>query len=329
MGRIDDCLAEYKDWCKKLGIVTVSDVNKIINDGRENWLINVSEIWHEQKISEISKKIKDDIDKKKIILISGPSSSGKTSFAVKLQLHLKVLGINAVSISLDNYYIKNEDMPLNDEGKPDFEAFESIDYMRFNQNVEDLIAGKETTIPIYDFTSSSKIENGRRLRLEPNEVIIVEGIHGLNEKLTYNISDENKFRIYCSALTALSMDDGTRIKSRTTRLIRRLIRDYYFRNSDYKYTFELWPNVEAGAKKNIFPYVDHADVIFNSSLLYELCVYKRHLNEVFKDASEDDPNYEMISHLMSIVNSFCSIEPHITPGASLVREFVGNSTLDI
>lgn len=324
MDRINECLMEYKGWCEKLGITTVSDVNKLIRDGKTSWLINISEIWQEQKISEIAKTIKDNISKKKIILISGPSSSGKTSFATRLQLHLKVLGINAVSISLDNYYIEKQYIPLGEDGKPDLEALEAIDYKRFNKNVEELIEGKEVLIPIYDFGKACIVKE-RPLSLKPDEVIIVEGIHGLNDKLSSDVPDENKYKIYCSALTALSMDDGTRIKSRTTRLIRRLIRDFNFRNSSYQYTFELWPSVERGAEKNIFPYTDNADIIFNSSLLYELCVYKNPLNELFMDAEGDTINAETISQLSSLVNNFRSIEKIYTPPSSIIREFVGIS----
>lgn len=327
MNKIDTCLAEYSNWCKKLGIVKIADINRIINEGRINWLINVSEIWHEQNISEISRKINDNISNKKIILISGPSSSGKTSFANRLQLHLKVLGINAVSISLDNYYINTEKMPLNDEGKPDLEALESIDYKRFNQNVEELISGKQALIPSFNF--GNETIGDRPLKLEQDEVIIVEGIHGLNEKLTSNISNDNKYKIYCSALIALSKDDGTKIKSRTNRLIRRIIRDYYFRNSSYQKTFEIWPNVEIGAQKNVFPYTESADIIFNSSLLYELAVYRNYLNKIFRNVTEHDSNYDKITELFSLVNNFESIDSDVIPGASLVREFIGGSTLDV
>lgn len=326
MSRIEKCLSEYKDWCAKLGIATTSDVNRIINEGKTNWLVNVSEIWHEQNISEIALKIKNHISKKKIILISGPSSSGKTSFAYRLQLHLEVLGINAVSISLDNYYINESDMPRNEEGKPDFEALESIDYMRFNHNIEDLIKGKKAIIPVYSFEKKSNTE--KPLKLEQNEVIIVEGIHGLNEKLTSNISNKNKYKIYCSALTALSKDDGTKIKSRTTRLIRRLIRDYYFRNASYQFTFELWPNVEAGAQKNIFPYTNSADIIFNSSLLYEFAIYRSHINKIFENVTEQDTNYNKILEIIALVNSLETIDTDVIPRTSLAREFIGGGTLE-
>lgn len=327
MSRIDDCIKEYKQWCAKLGIVTVSDVNKIIRAGGMNWLINVSETWHEQKISEIAKNIRDNISKKKIILISGPSSSGKTTFANRLQLHLKVLGINAVSISLDNYYKKLGEMPLTDEGKPDFEALASIDYQLFNQNVKDLVSGKEVFLPEYDFENRVRIPNSIKMQLESDEVIIVEGIHGLNPNLTDNIPHENKYRIYCSALSALVTDSGVRIKSRSNRLVRRLIRDYHFRKTEYSVTMEMWPNVEKGAEKNIFPYTDSADVIFNSSLLYEPCVYKKYFFDVIKGIRDDDPHKDKIDELAEILNGFESIDAEAVPKISLVCEFIGGNTL--
>lgn len=328
MTRIEECIKEYKTWCGKLGIETVSDINKIIAAGGTNWLINVSEIWQEQKISEIAKAVKDNIENKKIILISGPSSSGKTSFAKRLQLHLKVLGISAVSISLDNYYKENEDIPLNRDGKPDFESLEAIDYKLFNEHVKQLIDGKEVLLPIYDFGNEhSKVSSAVSMQLENDEVIIVEGIHGLNPKLTENIADEHKYKIYCSALSALSRDDGVRIKSRTTRLLRRLIRDYYFRNADYKMTFEMWPHVEEGSEKNIFPYTDSADIIFNSSLLYELAVYQKFFDEVCGNVDENDKYYNTVCELRELVSAFKPIGTENTPPTSLVREFVGGSTL--
>lgn len=325
MDRIEMSLAEYRNWSKKLGISTVSDVNRIIRDGRASWLVNVSEIWHEQNISEIAKAIQSNATEKRLIFISGPSSSGKTTFANRLQLHLRVLGISAVSISLDDYYIDNKDMPKNREGNPDFEALEAIDYSRFNENVQDLLDGKEAVLPIYNFGNRPNSE--RTVQLNDDEVIIAEGIHGLNENLASNIPSEKKYKIYCSALTALSMDDGTKIKSRTNRLIRRLIRDFYFRSSSYAFTLSLWPHVEEGAMKNIFPYTDTADIIFNSSLLYEPAVYKQFLSKIFKDVPENDEYYDTISDLLGLVNSFEHIESEIVPRTSLLREFIGGSNL--
>lgn len=323
MNRIESCIFEYRAWCKRLGISKISDVNKLIDEGKGDWLINVSEIWQEQKISEIAKSVEKNIARKRIILISGPSSSGKTSFATRLQLHLKVLGISSVSISLDDYYLARAEVPLNDNGKPDFETIESIDYNRFNDNIAELITGGEAVVPRFDFKTGIPCLDARRLKLSTNEVVIVEGIHGLNTKITENIPDENKYMIYCSALAALFMNDGRRIRSRSTRLIRRIIRDYYFRSSSCAETISMWSDVEAGAKKHIFPYTDRADIIFNSSLLYEFAVYRKHMLKICSDMKEN-PN---VSELIDIIDGIKDISDERTPRASIVREFIGGSTL--
>ncbi len=327
MARIDDCLDEYREWCNKLGIVTVSDINKLITEGRVNWLINVSEIWQEQKISEIARQIKDNIERKRIIMISGPSSSGKTSFANRLALHLKVLGISSCAISLDDYYLPRERIPLDEDGKYDFETIEALDYELFNKNVYDLIEGKKAELPIFDFKNSAPKTETRPLTLGEDEVIIVEGIHGLNDKLTSNIPIDNKYRIYCTALTALCRDDGSKIRSRTTRLIRRLIRDHNFRGTGVERTLEQWPLVERGAEKFIFPFTDSADIIFNSSILYEHCVYKIYLNELLFGVKQGSSGYETVQDLTDLVNRFKLIDREFIPKTSLVREFVGGSTL--
>lgn len=325
MDRIDKCLADYRHWCEKLGICTISDVNNIIQSGKTNELINISEIWHEQNISSIAEKIKNHIAKKKLIFISGPSSSGKTSFANRLQLHLKVLGINAVSLSLDDFYKNMEEMPRAEDGEYDFESINSIDYNHFNCCVESLINGKKTILPKFHFGTKPKSEY--ELTLSCDEVIIVEGLHGLNPKLSSNIDNEYKYKIYCSALTALEQDDGLKIKSRTNRLVRRLIRDYYFRNTSYSYTFELWPRVEKGAQKYVFPYTDEADIIFNSSLLYEFAVYKKHINKLFENVKPNDKDINSILDILNLVNKFCGIDTRLVPGMSLAREFTGGSTV--
>ncbi len=326
MTNLDRNIQSYQLWCKKLGITSADDINRIVSEGNGTWLINISEIWHEQKISEISRRIFDHIDQKKVIFISGPSSSGKTSFATRLKLHLKVLGINAVAISLDDYFRNKDEMVLDENGKPDFESLEAIDYELFNEHVRRLVAGLEVGLPHYSFHQNRRVENARTLRLGKDEVIIVEGIHGLNEKLAAGIPDENKYKIYCTALTVLTLH-GEKISSTDTRLIRRTIRDYYFRNSPYHYTLDLWPDVESGAVKNIFPYTDSADIIFNSSLLYEFCIYRQHFNKIVPVLPSEDEDYETVERLRDIVNSFAPIDDDMTPPTSLVREFVGGSTL--
>lgn len=327
MSRIDNCLMEYRDWCQKLGIVNISDINRIVAEGKVSWLINVSEIWQEQNISAIAIRIKEDIARKKLIMISGPSSSGKTSFANRLALHLKVLGINAVAISLDDYYLPRTKIPLDEDGNPDFETIEALNYQLFNENVSDLIEGKRAELPLFDFKSSSPMAQTRSVQLAPDEVIIVEGIHGLNEKLSSNIASDRKYRIYCTALTALCNDDGSKIRSRTTRLIRRLIRDSFFRGSTAENTLKQWPLVERGAINHIFPFTDHADIIFNSSLLYEHCIYKIYLNELLFGMTEGTSGYETIQELTELINKFKHIDREFVPKTSLVREFVGGSTL--
>ena len=326
MTNLDRNIIHYQNWCQKLGITSVDDINRIIADGDGNWLINISEIWHEQKISEISRRIYDHINQKKIIFISGPSSSGKTSFATRLRLHLKVLGINAVAISLDDYFRNKDEMILDADGKPDFESLEAIDYQLFNEHVRRLIDGQEVGLPHYSFHQNVRVENARTLQLGADEVIIVEGIHGLNEKITEGIPNDTGYKIYCTALTVLTLD-GEKISSTDTRLIRRIIRDYYFRNSSCQYTLELWPDVESGAVKNIFPYTDSADIIFNSSLLYEFSVYRQHFHKIVPQLSPDNPDYETIERLRYIVDSFSPMDEEFTPPTSLVREFAGGSTL--
>lgn len=326
MTRVEQCLSRYKTWCERLNISTVSDMNRIISEGKAAKLINLSEIWHEQNISEIAKKIYDH-PHKKIILVSGPSSSGKTSFATRLQLHMRVLGIKAVRISLDDYFLPIKDMPLNDEEKPDYEAFESINYKLFNENIKDLIDGKEVGMPRFDFEETVSIPDAFKMKLDDNEIIIVEGIHALNEKIGMSVPDENKYRVYCTALTSLSFDDGKRISSSKTRLIRRTVRDFYFRNTKADFTFELWPNVEKGAEKNIYPYTDSADIVFNSSLLYEFGVYNRHLAKVFENITLSDEHEKLKNSMLDITEKFLSLDEGLICPTSLIREFIGGSTL--
>lgn len=322
MDKAEHARAEYREWCAKLGLCTISDINREIEGGRCSRLINISETWHEQKLSEIALSIGTRIADKKIIFISGPSSSGKTSFASRLQLHLKVNGINAVPISLDDYYIEKEDMPKDNDGNPDYEALEAIDYRLFNENINDLINGRETMLPRYDFDTASVIRSDHTLSLGADEVIIVEGIHGLNPKIADNIDDSRKFRIYCSALTAITDDNGSRIRSRTTRKIRRIIRDFYFRNSPWPETLSLWPNQELGFEKYIAPYTDSADIVFNSSILYEFGVYREHLEKILENAENDE-----MKELLELAGKFIPIDREFTPHISIIREFVGGSTL--
>ena len=325
MNRIDFCLEEYRRWSEMLGIKNSADINRMINSGKASVLINLSETFHEQKISEIARTVSNHIDEKKIILISGPSSSGKTSFSMKLRLHLRVLGINSVTISLDNYYIKPELMPLGDDGKPDFEALESIDYRRFNDDIYQLLEKGSAEVPEYDFLTGSV--SSRLLTLAKNEIIITEGIHGLNEKLAENIPEDMKYRIYCTPLSDIAVNDGKTIKPSMCRFMRRMVRDYYFRRADFRLSFALWPNAEKGAEKNIYPLTERADIIFNSALLYEPAVYRPHLHKILADVPDDFEEIETVRNILSATDSFDPVDASLIPPSSIIKEFIGGSSL--
>lgn len=321
--KVNACLDEYRDWCAKIGICRVSDVNRLITEGKTNKLINLSEIWQEQKISEIAYKIKRDINSRRVVFISGPSSSGKTSFATRLSFHLRVLGVEALPVSLDDYYYDRSRIPRDLSGKYDLETIEAIDYRSFNSHLEDLLNGRTVKLPVFDFKTAAPSPKTKTATLLNDEIILVEGIHALNDKIASNIQNDQKLRIYCTALTALCTDEGKRIKSRSTRLIRRLVRDSFFRNSPAEYTLEQWKYVEAGAEKYVYPFTDSADIIFNSSILYEQCVLKSYLNEILFDLRFDERTVD----LLQIVNSFKLIDRDKVPTTSFVREFIGGSTL--
>lgn len=321
MDRINKCREEFLSWCKNAHVCSVSDVNDTIGNIGASGLITLCEARYSEELTEAAKRIKSA--RKRLVLIAGPSSSGKTTTAARLKSQLHSLGINAVPISLDDYYMDKALMPKNADGEPDYEALASIDYRLFNKTVEALANGEEAVLPAYDFMRSRIIKNAQTLRLHENDVIITEGIHGLNPLIAHNIPDSQKFRIYCAPVSAMDDAAGRHISSRTIRMARRLIRDHYFRNTDYKRTFELWTNQELSAEKNIYPYTDSADVILNTSLPYELCVYRDYLlNEVLGSASDTDENIETIAYLRGLVSELLPISRELVPENSIVREFV-------
>ena len=325
MGTIDEQKERHRLWCEGLGIKSTADVNRMIDEGKIGELIGICEERHARELVNIAEAIREKGSR--AVFIAGPSSSGKTTTALKLQMYLNTIGIHAVPISLDDYYIDIAAMPKNSEGKPDYEALESIDYRRFNENLAELAAGGETVMPGFNFTQRKVIPEARKLKLRENEIVIVEGIHALNPKLADNIGENEKFRLYCTALSALNDENGERIPSHKVRQARRLVRDYYFRSSDYKITFGLWQNQETSAERNIYPYADTADVVFNSSLAYELNVYRRHLLKVLDGAAED---YEFIGearYLQRLAETLKTIDDEAVPELSLIREFIGGGTL--
>jgi len=320
-------LTEHKKWGEILEVSHVGSLNEIIAAGRENELIHISEALHEKKITYIADEIKKNADNIKVVLISGPSSSGKTTFAHRLAIHLRVDGLKPVTVSLDDYFVDREFTPRDEDGKLDFEALEAIDVELFNDHLVKLINGKEVEIPIFNFHTGHREKQGRKLKLSKDQIIIIEGIHGLNERLTSAVERKNKFKIYVSALTQLSLDNYNPISTTDTRLIRRIVRDFNFRSSSPKRTLEMWPSVRRGEIKNIFPFQEEADVMFNSALLYELAVLKNYALPLLEGIDSSDEHYSEARKLIDFLSYFLPVNPDAIPPTSIMREFIGGSSL--
>ncbi|MCG8502554.1 MAG: nucleoside kinase [Firmicutes bacterium] len=318
---------EYKNWGKILNVSHVGALNEIIASGKAGDLIRVSEALHEKKIAHIADKIKEDASNIKIVLISGPSSSGKTTFAQRLAIHLRVNGLKPVNISLDDYFVNRGQTPRDENGELDFEAVEAIDIELFNQHLRRLIQGKAVEVPIFNFHTGSREPKGRELKLVDDEIMIVEGIHGLNERLTFAIPRKNKFKIYVSALTQLSRDDYNPNSTTDTRLIRRMVRDFNFRSNSPLQTFKMWPSVRRGELRNIFPFQEQADVMFNSALVYELAVLKNFAEPLLKQIDDSHEKCTEARRLISFLRFFLPISPDEIPNTSIMREFIGGSVL--
>lgn len=318
-------LTEYRRWGRILGVENVGALNDIVKEGKIGDLIRVSEALHEKKIAQIADMITESEERKRVVLISGPSSSGKTTFAQRLSIQLRVNGLRPVTISLDDYFLNREHTPLDENGELDFEAFEAIDTKLFNQHLCSLIQGLECEIPIYNFHTGAREPVGRKLKIDDDQILVVEGIHGLNERLTADIPRESKFKIYISALTSMNIDDHNRIPSTDTRIIRRIVRDFQFRGCNALNTIKRWPSVRRGEKKNIFPFQEEADIMFNSSLIYELGVLKKLAEPVLAEIDDSFPEYAEAKRLLEFLSNFLPIEPGEIPLNSILREFVGGS----
>ncbi len=305
-------LDEYDDIHKILDMNTVYKLNKAVKEDNIKDVIMLDEALHEKKIANIA----DDIAKNrniKMILIAGPSSSGKTTFAQRLGLQLKINRIKPVTISVDNYFVEREQTPRDEDGKYDFENIEAIDLDLFNEHLTKLLNGEEIEMPEFDFHVGTKRYNGKKLKLEKDEVLVIEGIHCLNDKLTSSISKDQKYKVYISALTVLNMDRYNRISSTDTRLVRRIVRDYQFRGYSAKQTIAAWYMVNRGEEKNIFPYQENANVIFNTSLIYEL----------LEEIKPEEPEYAEARRLINMLRYFEIIPAEYVPANSLIKEFVG------
>jgi len=317
---------ESDRWAHILGVPDVGALNELITSGKSGEIIRVAEALHEKKIAQIADTIANEKERLRIILIAGPSSSGKTTFAQRLIVQLRVNGLRPISISLDDYFLDRDKTPLGDDGKPDFEALEAIDLRLFNQQLAQLIQGKEVIVPRYNFHTGKREYPDIPTKIEKDQPIIIEGIHGLNERLTASIPKENKFKIYVSALTQLGIDNHNRISTTDTRLLRRLVRDSWQRSTDAKTTISVWPKVLKGAQANIFPYQEEADVMFNSALVYEIAVIKKYAEPLLKQITPQDPEYIKAKHLLKFLEYFEPIEDERDiPLTSIIREFIGGS----
>jgi uridine kinase len=316
---------EYKTWGSILGVENVGALNDIIKDGQICDFMRVSEALQEKKIAQIADMIINSPNKKKVVLISGPSSSGKTTFAHRLSIQLRVNGLKPVTISLDDYFVDREHTPRDESGDFDFEALEAIDLCLFNSHLAELIEGGEVEIPIFNFSKGCRESVGRNLRISENQILVIEGIHGLNEKLTATIPRESKFKIYVSALTSMNIDDHNRIPTTDTRIIRRIVRDFQFRGNNALNTIKRWPSVRRGEEKNIFPFQEEADVMFNSSLIFELGVLKSFAEPLLSEIDSTQTEFSEARRLIEFLSYFLPIEPGEIPANSIIREFIGGS----
>jgi uridine kinase len=314
---------EHKNWLRILGVSNVSDLNKTIKAGKIGDFIRVSEGLQEKKIASIADMICDNKHKKRVVLISGPSSSGKTTFAQRLAIQLRVNGVRPVTLSLDNYFLNREDTPRDEDGNYDFENIDAIDVSLFNKHLSELIAGEEVELPIFNFTEGKREKERKKMKIDSEEVLIIEGIHGLNEQLTSLVDKENKFKIYVSALTSLNIDEHNRISTTDTRLIRRIVRDFQFRGASASYTIKIWPSVRRGEEKNIFPFQEEADVMFNSALNYEISALRKKAEELLSEVQSTEPEYAEAKRVLEFIKNFLTIDDKDIPCNSIVREFLG------
>lgn len=322
--KLCSAFAEAKKWHRLMEVSYLADLNKKIKEDRYKELVLLSEALQEKKVVEIANQITQG--KKRIVLIAGPSSSGKTTFARRLCIQLQVNGLKPLYMGTDDYFVERSETPLDADGEPNFEDLEAIDIKLFNENMNDLLAGREVDLPTFDFIEGVKRYGKRILSIKPDELLVIEGIHALNRKLTEEIPEEEKFRIYISPFTQLNMDSHNRIPTTDARMLRRMVRDHLYRGHSAQATIASWPKVRKGEDKNIFPFNGEADVLFNSALTYELALLKKHAAPLLEEIKQSEPEYSDARRLLNFLNFFEVIEDEtIIPNNSILREFIGGS----
>ncbi|MFT9496116.1 nucleoside kinase [Anaerosolibacter sp.] len=318
---------EAEQWGRILNIEYVANLNDRITDKKYPELIRVAEALHEKKIAQIADQILEK--KKRIILIAGPSSSGKTTFAQRLSIQLQVNGLRPISLSTDDYFVDRDHTPRDEKGDYDFESIKAVDTDLFNDHLARLIQGEMVDLPTFNFHKGEREYRGKTLQISEDQPIIIEGIHGLNDILTADIPHDKKFKIYISALTQLNIDDHNRIPTTDTRLIRRIVRDSKYRGHSALTTLKLWNSVRRGEERNIFPFQEEADIMFNSALIYELAVLKKHAEPLLLEISKDQKEFSEAKRLLKFLSYFLSIEDdHVIPQTSIIKEFVGGSCFE-
>ena len=321
-------MKEADVWGRKLQVPNVGALNQCISSGGMNELILVQEALMEKKIGDIAEMIASRPDKK-FVMIAGPSSSGKTTFSHRLSIQLRAKGLTPHPIAVDNYFVNRVDSPRDENGNYNYEALECLDIKLFNENMSDLLAGKRVQLPVYNFISGEREYRGDYLQLGAEDILVIEGIHCLNEKLSYSLPRENKFKIYISALTQLNIDEHNRIPTTDGRLIRRMVRDARTRGASAQDTIRMWPSVRKGEKENIFPYQEDTDVMFNSALVYELSVLKQYAEPILFSVPRDSAEYVEAKRLLKFLDYFLGVSSEDIPRNSIVREFIGGSCFKV
>ena len=319
---------EAEKWSQIIQVENVADLNDKIERGRSGDLIRICEAHQENQIAGIADEIKTHSDSLKLILIAGPSSSGKTTFAQRLRIQLMVHGFDPVPISMDDYFLNREDIHLDENGERDLESIDIIDIDLFNEQMTAMIQGEEVEIPRYNFQKGKREYIGNVVKLSKDQLIIVEGIHALNERLTAMIPQSNKYKIYISALTQLNIDNHNRIPTTDTRLIRRIVRDHQFRGASAEETLSMWPNVRRGEEKNIFPFQEQADIMLNTALIYELAVLKPYILPLLNGFNEDHVYFTEVNRLKKFMKYFIELDSDDIPNNSILREFIGGSCFE-
>ena len=329
-GKIAAALKEYSDWCSIINIGSIGTLNKAVKDGKAVSIINLAESLHERNYARIADRIYAERGLKRIVMIAGPSSSGKTSSSLRIALQCKVLGLKPKVIELDNYFVDREHTPKDEDGNYDFESLYAMDLEFLNKQLNELLEGKEVEVPRFDFKTGNRIFEGNKLRLEDKDILIMEGIHALNPEMTSAVDDSRIFRVYVSALTSLNIDENNNMSTSDNRLLRRMVRDNRVRGITPEETIMRWNSVRRGESKNIFPFQENADALFNSALIFELPMLKYYAEPLLRRIAPNSPAYTEAVRLLKFLDYIVELQPSeiaAIPPTSIMREFIGGQTL--